>query len=223
MKLFVITDFADGKTWLWTDKLRYLTSQVPSGRTTIRFNGGELNFDLDGELTRFHAADVVNSVLKKLPNDARDAALEELAAALNVVVPSLPPKQYGAASWEKLCEMDKYGIEIGSHTVTHPILPNLSDDELRRELTESRSRLEIMLNRPVTLFCYPNGSYDDRTRRAVLEAGYKCAVTTRPTLNDKKSDPLTLSRIPSELDMDRFIQSTCGFEQLKSSVRTHRS
>src|SRR6185503_1710974 len=84
--LFVITDFANGKAWLWTDKLRYITSQMPSGRTTIRFNGRELDFDLDGELSRFHAADVVNSILKKLPNDARDAALEELAAALNIEV-----------------------------------------------------------------------------------------------------------------------------------------
>jgi peptidoglycan/xylan/chitin deacetylase (PgdA/CDA1 family) len=218
--LFVITGFVDRRMWLWTDKLRYITSRVAAGRTTIKLNGHELTFDLADVPSRLKAADAVNSVLKKLSSEAKEAALDEIATRLEVKVPPLPPPEYGPVSWEQLLEMERSGVEIGSHTVTHPILPNADNEQLQRELTDSRSRLESMLGHPVTLFCYPNGSYDARTREAVAQAGYKCAVTTKPILADITSDPLALSRVPAEPDMDHFVQTTCGFEQLKTALRS---
>jgi peptidoglycan/xylan/chitin deacetylase (PgdA/CDA1 family) len=116
--------------------------------------------------------------------------------------------------------MDGNGVEIGSHTVTHPILPNVGDEELGWELSSSRNKLETVLNHPVLLFCYPNGNHDSRTRQAVADAGYACAVTTKPFLNDRTSDPLALSRVPAEMDLDHFVQTTCGFEQVKNSFRS---
>lgn len=220
--IFVITDFVDRKIWLWTDKLRYIISRVSDGHTTIKVYGRCLSFDLDGEASRLRAADTVNSILKKLPTEAKETALQEIATELKILVPALPPPEYGPVSWEQLLEMEKSGVEIGSHTVTHPILPNVDDRQLHRELTDSRRRLETALNHPVTLFCYPNGSYDQRTLQAVSRAGYKCAVTTMPVLNDRSSDPLALSRVPAEQDMDHFVQTTCGFEQLKGSFRASR-
>ena len=216
---FVITDFLDQKIWLWTDKLRYVTSQLPTGLATVTINDRQLAFELDRKSSRVQAATVINSVLKTLPSETRDSVIEEVATKLNVVIPRLPPGEYGPVSWDQLIEMDHGGVEIGSHTVTHPILPNVDDDQMRWELSASRERLESVLNRPVTLFCYPNGSYDERTRRAVAAAGYECAVTTKPFLNEAGGDPLTLSRVPAEQDMDHFIQTTCGFEEVKSLLR----
>ena len=216
---FVITDFLDQKIWLWTDKLRYVTSQLPPGPATVNINGRQLTFDLDGKSSRMEAATAINSVLKKLPSEPRDAVIEEIAATLNVVIPELPTSEYGPVSWEQLIEMDQGGVEIGSHTVTHPILPNVDDDQMRWELSASRERLESVLKRPVPLFCYPNGSYDERTRNAVAAAGYECAVTTKPLLNEAGVDPLALSRVPAEQDMDHFIQTTCGFEEVKNLLR----
>jgi peptidoglycan/xylan/chitin deacetylase (PgdA/CDA1 family) len=216
---FVITDFLDQKIWLWTDKLRYVTSQLPSGTSIVTVNGRKLTFELDGKSSRLNAATVINSVLKTLPSRTKDAVIEELANSLNVVIPDLPPKEYGPVSWDQLIEMDKGGIEIGSHTVTHPILPNVDDAQLRWELSGSRERLQSVLNHPITLFCYPNGSYDERTRRAVGEAGYVCAVTTRPCLSEAGGDPLALPRVPAEQDLDHFIQTTSGFEEVKGLVR----
>ena len=217
--LFVITDFLDEKIWLWTDKLRYVTSEAPSGTATVTVNGRELAFELDGKSSRLNAATAINSVLKTLPTKSKDSAIDEIASALDVVIPALPPSEYGPVSWEQVVEMDKAGIEIGSHTVTHPILPNVDDDQLHWELSSSRDRLESVLQHPVKLFCYPNGSYDQRTRQAVADAGYVCAVTTRPFLNNSTSDPLTLSRVPAELDLDHFVQTTSGFEEIKNLLR----
>jgi len=220
--LFVITDFVDGKAWLWTDKLRYITAQIPAGQTTIKFNEYKLSFEFDDVSSRLRAADEVNAILKKLSSEAKDAALKEIAASLNVDLPTLPPLEYGPVSWKQLKEMEEFGVEIGSHTVTHPILTTVDSEQLHRELKESRSRLETALGHRVTLFCYPNGSYDEHTRQAVADAGYRCAVTTKPILNGKVTDPLTLSRVPAENDMDHFVQTTCGFEELKSFLRASR-
>jgi len=220
--LFVITDFVDGKIWLWTDKLRFLTSRVPSGSARIKFRGYDNSFKLDGTFSRLAAADSVNSFLKTLRDNDKDAAIEEIAANLNISLPDLPTDEFGPVSWDQAIEMDRAGIEVGSHTITHPILPNLSDEHLERELTGSRVRLETVLGRKSNLFCYPNGSYDHRARLAVAKAGYECAVTTEPGLVDSQSDPLALCRIPAEMDLDHFAQSTSGFEQVKNRLIHHQ-
>jgi peptidoglycan/xylan/chitin deacetylase (PgdA/CDA1 family) len=215
--VFLITDFVDQKIWLWTDKLRYLMTQLPDG--TVSFEKYNLTFSLDGASSRSHAASKINSILKTLPETSKNAAIDELAATLNVALPENPPAEYAALTWDQAREMDQAGIEIGSHTVTHPILPNVDDEQLRHELVDSRSKLEHELRRPVTLFCYPNGSYDERVEAAVREAGYKVAVTTIPRLNDQQSDLHALARVPAELDLDHFEQTTSGFEQFKSRMR----
>ena len=110
--------------------------------------------------------------------------------------------------------MDAEGIEIGSHTATHPILPNVTDDEmLWRELAASKARLEEMLGRKVPLFCYPNGRHDARVQRATANAGYRCAVTNVPGLNTNQTPLLALRRICPQPDLAHFVQSTSGFEQ----------
>ena len=84
---------------------------------------------------------------------------------------------------EQIREMQKYGVEFGSHTLTHPYLPNVSDAQLRREVRDSKHRLEDMLGAEVTSFAYPFGGVDRRVRSAVADAGYKLAFTTMPGLN----------------------------------------
>ena len=214
--VFVITDFTDQKIWLWTDKLRYLMSQLPVGPVSLSFEKHTVSFSLDGAFSRSNAAGKINSILKTFPENTKNAAIDEMAAALNVSLPEKPPAEYAAMTWDQAREMDRAGIEIGSHTVTHPILPNVDDEQLRHELVDSRSKLEHELGHPVTLFCYPNGSYNERVEAAVREAGYKVAVTTIPRLNDRQSDLHALARVPAELDLDHFEQTTSGLEQFKN-------
>ena len=93
----------------------------------------------------------------------------------------------------QLREMQAHGADIGSHSLSHPWLPALTDDELRRELTDSKHRLEDLLGREVATFAYPYGGVDQRVRAAVIAAGYKLAFTVQPGLN-LCSDPFYLSR-----------------------------
>jgi GT2 family glycosyltransferase/peptidoglycan/xylan/chitin deacetylase (PgdA/CDA1 family) len=94
----------------------------------------------------------------------------------------------------QICEMQRHGVEFGSHSLTHAWLPGLSDAELRREVTDSKSRLEDLLGAPVTSFAYPSGGIDARVRSAVAAAGYEVAVTAKPGLSFWQ-DPLSLDRI----------------------------
>lgn len=76
-------------------------------------------------------------------------------------------------------EVSDAGFEIGSHTLTHPHLTSISDEELVRELEDSRKALEDLTGKEVSSFSYPYGDYDDRVREAVIAAGYKNAVSTK--------------------------------------------
>jgi peptidoglycan/xylan/chitin deacetylase (PgdA/CDA1 family) len=173
---------------------------------------------IDRHLTRAGLVARINDDLKQLEERARDDAIGEMAARLGVSVPKSPPAEYAALSWDEAREMDRAGLEIGSHTATHPILTGLGSDRVRRELTESRERIAAELGRPVDLFCYPNGAFNDDVRREVRQAGYRCAVASDHGFNSRRSDPLALRRVSTEGDLPRFVQSTCGFEQMKVRV-----
>lgn len=69
---------------------------------------------------------------------------------------------------------------VGAHSVSHPFLDRLDDTELERELAESRGGLTEIIGRPVDLFAYPTGAYDERVSRATASAGYRAAFADRP-------------------------------------------
>lgn len=131
--------------------------------------------------------------LKTLTPEPREAALAAIRAATRAWEPS-PAEQelWAPMSLEALRRLDPSMIEIGSHTLTHPILPTLGDAQLEREVGESRVQLEQWLGRPVTAFCFPNGAQDERVRAAAARH-YRVAVTTEPGHLARDAD---LHRVP---------------------------
>ena len=88
---------------------------------------------------------------------------------------------YGYMNRAEVQEMiDSLGIEIASHTKSHPFLTRLSDEAVDSELRLSRRALEAMFGQEVTSFVYPYGDYDSRVRRLVAEAGYSVARSITP-------------------------------------------
>jgi peptidoglycan/xylan/chitin deacetylase (PgdA/CDA1 family) len=85
-------------------------------------------------------------------------------------------------SGDAVRELARAGIEIGSHSATHPRLAGLPAGQLTAEVTGSRASLASLLGAPVTGFAYPYGSMDAAARRAVIDAGYgyACAVEAPP-------------------------------------------
>ena len=85
------------------------------------------------------------------------------------------PDELATMSWDELESLVERGIEVGSHTVTHAHLTRLSDADLKKELQESRERLEARLGRPCRYLAYPYGEEDARVRASARAAGYVAA------------------------------------------------
>jgi peptidoglycan/xylan/chitin deacetylase (PgdA/CDA1 family) len=97
-------------------------------------------------------------------------------------------------TWGDLRLLERRGITIGSHTVTHTELTLLDDSQALTELRDSRATLEQHLGHPVQWFAYPAGREDARVRQLVGEAGYVLAVTTQPGAVQRADDPFELRR-----------------------------
>jgi peptidoglycan/xylan/chitin deacetylase (PgdA/CDA1 family) len=219
--VFSVTDFVDGRRWIWTDTLPFLLSRTRADRIGVDVAGQRIGAVLKGESSRRQLASRLNTLLKHQPDDVKDRVIDRIAAQCLVTLPAQPPDGNRSCTWEQLREMESSGIDIGSHTVTHPVLTRVTADRLCRELEQSRRRLEDMLGHAVTLFCYPNGAYNRLVRDAVARAGYRLAVTSDNGLNDSTIDPLAFRRIQNEEeDLAHFIQSTSGFEEAKNALRS---
>ena len=92
------------------------------------------------------------------------------------------------------------GFEIGAHGVSHHTLPKFRGKELKREVSVCKARLEDVLGEPVRMFSYPKGRYSARVVRALKDAGYEGARTTRMMACDLRFDsfemPTTLQVFP---------------------------
>jgi peptidoglycan/xylan/chitin deacetylase (PgdA/CDA1 family) len=103
-------------------------------------------------------------------DDGRPLAVPELAAEANA-----RPDALATMDWEQLRDLADRNVEIGSHTLTHAHLTQLSDVELSRELRDSRLRIEAELGRPCRFVAYPYGDDDERVHRAARAVGYEAA------------------------------------------------
>jgi peptidoglycan/xylan/chitin deacetylase (PgdA/CDA1 family) len=138
-----------------------------------------------GKLLHVTFDDAFTSVLNALPVLERTGAKATVFACTSyaadgraLVVPELdgePAAELETMAWDELRGLVERGIEVSSHTVSHPHLPRLSDDELAGELRDSKQQLEDELGRPCTVLAYPFGDCDDRVRAAARAVGYEAA------------------------------------------------
>lgn len=214
--LFVVTDFLDRKCWLWTDFMRYVLQTTKSENLRIEFGGGEkIEMKLTDEIDRLELASRVNSKLKRLPNEVKEAKIKEIADGLNVKLPELPSDEFAPVTWQQAREMDANRLSVESHTVTHPILTNVNQTELDFELRTSKKRLENNLGKTIKHFCYPNGTLNSAVRKATENAGYESAVTTAYGFNRSDANRFTLNRIDAPPAIENFAQSASGFEKYR--------
>ncbi len=86
------------------------------------------------------------------------------------------PREHLSA--ENIVEMSEYGIEFGSHSLTHLLLNQASPAEIEKEVTESKIYIENLLQKPCETFAYPAGFFTGEAKKVVSDAGYKSAFST---------------------------------------------
>ena len=141
-------------------------------------------------------------------------------ATIFVVTSFLDKNKKGYMSWDQAREMDANGISIQSHTVDHKSMTDLTDDQLRMELVDSKKKAEKELGHLVNYMAYPTGTYNLHIAQMVKEAGYKAAFTIKYGNVDKASNIYALERVPifhtdqTNKDFMERIRYTPIFERL---------
>jgi len=137
---------------MWNDRVIELLRKVDTPKLSL------LNLRLgEYEITSMDARlQMVNSVLrqlKHLPLEERDQQVQRLENELNIDISYSPMMQK-----EQVSVLLKAGMGVGAHTVNHPILAKISLDEARQEIESGKQQLEMLTEKEVTLFAYPNGA-----------------------------------------------------------------
>jgi peptidoglycan/xylan/chitin deacetylase (PgdA/CDA1 family) len=95
---------------------------------------------------------------------------------------------------ERILQLREQGVDFGSHGVSHLKLAEIDAETAHREVFESKSQLEALLDEEIHHFCYPYGSHDLNAAREVEAAGYKSAVTCLRAAATTAFDSLLLPR-----------------------------
>jgi peptidoglycan/xylan/chitin deacetylase (PgdA/CDA1 family)/O-antigen ligase len=123
---------------------------------------------------------------------------------------------------EDLDALEAGGIEVGNHSLTHPLLGRCSDEQVREEIGEAHRILVLALGHPPESFAYPDGEWDERAGAALRDLGYEAAflfdhrASTLPV-----EDPLRISRlrVNAGTTMDRFRTIVSGLHPALHHLR----
>jgi len=186
--IFLITGLVGTQNAFWVERLK---KAWKDSATRERI---QAHLRAEVEQSGQHAnVDGVVEHLKHMPSASRQSFLNRvLPAGLDVDGQAEVDRML---TWEQVITMSRDGIEFGAHTVSHPLLPYESDADIRYELDVAKQCLEEKLGSKTEAFAYPNGTWDDRVRLHVKEAGYKCAFTTRRGWYRQGADLYTIPRV----------------------------
>ena len=214
--LFVVSRFAAGELWLWPDRIQYALERTDRRELTFDLGPARGHWRLErGEDKLAAWSDIADHCLTIGAAATRDLT-KDLLSALGVEAPSSPPPELRAASWDQVREMAAGGIEIGSHSATHPRLSLSSEEDLRHEIEGSKREIEAEVSRPVSTFAYPNGrdqDFDERCRRALAAAGYSAAVAGYYA-PDVLGDVFALKRLSIDRGWSDFLKGVSGLKHI---------
>jgi peptidoglycan/xylan/chitin deacetylase (PgdA/CDA1 family) len=227
--LFVATDFVHGGKMLWNDRLLGALFLSREPRLAIEWSGGALDLSLDSDADKIAADRLVLAVCKSVPDDDRLALLARIIECLGVDEARLASAwaDFAPVSLDEMTRLPDFGIEVGSHTCSHAIVRRMTSEQMTRELRESKRLLEASMGRPCEQFSYPNGSpsdFDARTRQQVIDAGYRCAVTTIKTAVTPGQDPFEIPRCVlthNRITLPEFAAEVSGFPRFVRGVKSH--
>lgn len=188
---FVATSFLDGGR-MWNDTLIEALRVCQADSLDLSEEGfGCLK--LGSIADRQVAIKSMLGRVKYLDPDKRNEVVAWVQRRANVV---LPDDMMMTSS--QVIELRDAGMQIGAHTLTHPILTSLSDDEALAEIKASKVALETLLCEPVSLFAYPNGKpgkdYLGKHVEMVRRAGFSAAVSTAVGVSSAATDLFQLPR-----------------------------
>jgi len=207
--LFAVSDMVGTSQTFWPNRIQELLKQPESNLMTIPWLE-----ELVGEnpVNKELSASVIYSL--KHRSDTELIKLIDQAERKLGILSNYSP---ALVDLNQLREMSDSGLmEIGSHTCQHiRLVEGLGNKTYHHEIYNSKKRLEEILDKPVNLFCYPNGDHCDKAVSEVSKH-YDAAVTTQKGINREKNCQLyTLSRFGVHQDISynerKLLSNLSGF------------
>jgi len=188
---FIATGFLDGGR-MWNDSVVESIRQARGPQLDLS-GAGLKNYPLpDMPARRAAIADILHSI-KYFPDAERTAVTKAIADSSGADLPD--DLMMSSGDVRALADA---GMEIGGHTVNHPIMASLSADEARTEIMTGKQELESLTGQAVSLFAYPNGipgrDFKAESIELLRESGFVAAVTTAPGVAKVSSDRFQLPR-----------------------------
>jgi len=220
--VFLATGYLGRPGQFWWDELARLILCTTEAQTfQIAIRGTATHFDLGdepplastaswraptdpGRSRRQAAYASIWRACRSLDEGQREEVLAALRQALNGQVE--PPGHSRPLTNEEARLLMRDGlVEIGAHSVTHPLLSEVDDRSLYREIADSKVGCEALSETEITAFAYPYGDFNPAVRSAVAAAGFTHACSTIPGTVSSRTDVFALPRIQVlDWDGDKF-------------------
>lgn len=199
---FVSTGFIDGGR-MWNDTVIEALRSAPRGELNWSDYGAG-RWAIDDMDSRIEACRAVLSHLKPLEPGLRLQITNDIGRAAG-----LPARSDLMLTRDGVVQLRDLGMEVGAHTVNHPILRSVSDQRAADEIGGSRETLAQWLGVTPRVFAYPNGvpgrDYTGRDVSLVQKAGFEAAASTAKGVATVGCDLLQLPRFtPWDRQIGRF-------------------
>lgn len=190
LTVFVSTGFINGGC-MWNDVIIESLRSIDEGINLDSIGLGSYKTETEVQ-KRAAALDIISRIKHIQPNERLDIS-NFVKSQCPVTLPSDLMLNNDA-----IISMVQAGVDIGGHTVNHPILAKLSSDEALQEIVDSKETLESITNQKIKHFAYPNGKlnqdYHIEHSIMVKNIGFEAAVTTEWGVSSFKSDKFQLAR-----------------------------
>lgn len=197
---FISTGFLDGGR-MWNDTIIESIRHYSSNKLDLTQIGLE-SIPLHNTDEKTTSIRLVLNKTKYLPPQQR----VEFTRRIAELTKSKLPDDLMMTS-DQVRELRKAGMQIGAHTVSHPILAKIDSDSAKSEIFESKIFLEKLLREEIVLFAYPNGKFNtdylDCHVEMVKELGFKVAVSTSPGYASRNCDLFQIPRF-TPWDKNKF-------------------
>jgi len=187
---FIANGYLNGGI-MWNDKITEAIQLMSSKQLDL--NDFKLGvFSINSQDCKSEVAREIINKIKHLAVDERKKIADDIAARVNNIPTDLMMTD------EQLIKLHQAGMDIGGHTVTHPIIAGLNQKTLEKELCENKHYLEKLLKSTIKFFAYPNGKpevdYKIEQIEQIKDQKYQAAMSTQWGVSNKSSDIYQLPR-----------------------------
>jgi peptidoglycan/xylan/chitin deacetylase (PgdA/CDA1 family) len=176
--IFLSTGFIGANGLFWWDEISYLIKKTAKKKFILELKGHR-EFRLTSEKDKKFAINSLLVLVKRVSNTEKNKIIKQLSEKLDVGIDGSVASGL-ILNWNEVKEMSEKGIEFGAHSVSHPVLSNVSSEMLRYEIEESKNTIERETGKNAIVFSYPVGgesSFDERTKQLLKQTNYSYAVT----------------------------------------------